>query len=201
MIKSIIGYGGFAREVYHSLDESEKKDLVFFVEDEFFEKKINANILPLSLFNPKKYETIVAIGDIETRCRIVNSLPKNTIFYSHIHNSVQILDPDIKIGEGSIICAGTILTTNISIGKHSQLNLLTTVGHDSNIGDYFTTAPGTKISGNCEISNNVYFGTNSSVRQKIKICSGVTIGMNAAVVKDINESGIYVGIPAQKLKK
>ena len=62
------------------------------------------------------------------------------------------------------------------------------------------SAPGAKISGNCEIGECVYFGTNASVRQKIKICDNVIIGLNAGVVKNINEPGVYAGVPVTKIK-
>jgi serine acetyltransferase len=42
-------------------------------------------------------------------------------------------------------------------------------------------------------------GTNSSVREKIKISNDVIVGMNAAVVKNIEESGTYVGVPVKKI--
>lgn len=93
------------------------------------------------------------------------------------------------------------MTCNIKIGKHAHLNLHTTIGHDCIIGDYFTTAPATNISGNCEFGECVYFGTNSSVRQGIKICDNVTIGMGGIVVKNINEEGVYIGNPVKKLNK
>jgi UDP-3-O-[3-hydroxymyristoyl] glucosamine N-acyltransferase len=103
------------------------------------------------------------------------------------------------IGEGSIICPNTILTTNIKIGNHTHLNLGSTIGHDTITGDFFTTAPGVKISGNCIIGDRVYFGTNSSVRERITICDDVTIGLNGGVVKNINEPGTYVGVPVKKI--
>lgn len=197
MKKSIIGAGGFGREVYWSLSDKERKDCVFFVDDKFYDEK-DEKIKPISSFDPEIYEIVVAVGDPQSREKIINSLPKNTKFFTHIHHSVQILGNDVEIGEGSIICAGSILTTNIKIKKHCHLNLNSTIGHDCEIGDYFTTAPGAKVSGNCVIGDRVYLGTNSSIKQKIKICDDVTIGMNAAVVKDITENGIYVGVPAKK---
>ena len=71
---------------------------------------------------------------------------------------------------------------------------------DNVIGDFFTTAPGVQISGNCIIGDMVYFGTHSSIKQKIQICDNVTIGLNAGVVKDIMYSGTYVGVPAKQIK-
>lgn len=198
MKKAIIGSGGFGREVKQLLLDNNPNEIIdFFVDDQYVD-----NIsYPISKLNINEYEVIIAIGDPMKREEIVNKLPKETKFFTAIHKSVQLLDNNIIIGEGSIICSNCILTTNIKIGKHSQLNLLTTIGHDTIIGDYFTTAPGAKISGNCNIDNNVYIGTNSSVREKINICNNVIVGLNAGVVKNISEPGVYIGVPAKKLNK
>ena len=198
MKKAIIGAGGFANEVFYSLSLSERIGLKFFVSDEYWDG-LSEHVLPLSKFDPNEYEVVVAIGDPRARFDIIQTLPNETKYFTHIHPSVSILDPNVEIGEGSIICAGSILTTNIKIGKHAHLNLHTTIGHDCRIGDYFTTAPGAKISGNCKIYDMVYIGTNASVKQKINIHSLATIGMNAAVVKHIDAPGTYVGIPAKKI--
>lgn len=193
--KAIIGAGGFAREIRAALD---LPNIKFFVDEKY--QKIEENIYGLSHFDPTKYKVVVAIGDPIDRSNMIVKLPENTKYFTFIDPSVKIHDNNIQIGEGSIICAGTIITTNIKIGKHAHLNLLTTIGHDTQIGDYFTTAPGVKISGNCNIGDKVYVGTNASIRQKINICDKVTIGMNAAVVKDIDTYGVYAGVPAKKLK-
>jgi sugar O-acyltransferase (sialic acid O-acetyltransferase NeuD family) len=197
MKKAIIGAGGFAREVYWSLSISDRTNTTFFVDDKYYDF---GEVLPLSKFNPYEYEAIVAVGNPRDRFDIIQRLPSETKYFTHIHPSVQILDPNIEIGEGSIICAGCILTTNIKIGNHAHLNLQTTIGHDCEIGDYFTTSPGVKISGNCKIYDCVYVGTNASIKQKMSIHSFVTIGMNAAVVKHIEQPGTYIGMPAKKIK-
>ena len=196
MKKAIIGAGGFGREVYASLPKEEQTKTVFFVDDQYW-KEGSTLILPLSKFDPSEYEAVVAVGNPRDRFDMVQRLPKETKYFTHIHPSVQILGTDVEIGEGSIVCAGTIITTNIKLGKHTHLNLQTTVGHDCVIGDYFTTAPGAKISGNCIIYDLVYIGTNASVKEKITIHSLATVGMNAAVVRHIEEPGTYVGVPAK----
>jgi UDP-3-O-[3-hydroxymyristoyl] glucosamine N-acyltransferase len=60
--------------------------------------------------------------------------------------------------------------------------------------------PGAVVSGNVIIGDKVYMGTNSSIRQKIKVCNDVIIGLNAGVIKNIEESGTYTGTPTKKLK-
>ena len=177
----------------------ERVDVKFFVDDHYWDGK-NDLILPISKFNPNEYEVVIAIGNPRDRFDIVQRLPKETKYFTHIHPSVQILGNDVEIGEGSIICAGTIITTNVKIGNHTHLNLQTTIGHDCNIGNYFTTAPGAKISGNCKIYDCVYVGTNTSIKENTSIHSLTTIGSNATVVKNIEEPGTYVGVPTKKIK-
>jgi len=198
MKKGIIGAGGFGKEIYWSLSMVERIGTVFFVDDKYYNED-DPLVLPLSMFNPAEYEVVIAIASPVDRERIVNQLPIGTKFFTHIHPSAQIHGEDVEIGDGSIICAGSIITTNVKIGKHSHINLITTIGHDCIIGDYFTTAPGVQISGNETIGNRVYFGTRSCIKQKLCVCDDVTIGMNAGVVKNINEPGTYVGTPAKKV--
>lgn len=199
MRKGIVGAGGFGREVYWSLPPEEREKAIFFVDDNYYDG-IDENVKPLSSFNPNEFEMIVAVGDPKDRERIAKSLPKDTKFFTHVHPSVSILGSDVFIGEGSIVCAGSVLTTNIVIGKHAHLNLMTTIGHDSVIGDYFTTAPGAKISGNVKIGNRTYFGTNSCVKQKIKIGDDIIVGLNCGVTKDLVDPGVYIGTPATRIK-
>jgi len=197
MKKAIIGSGGFAREVKRLLLDNNPNEIIeFFVSDEYIDEFSK----PINSIDFEKYEIIVAIANPIVRENIVSKLPNTTKFFNAIHKSVQLLDDNIEIGEGTIICSNSIITTNVKIGNHTQLNLSTTIGHDTKIGNFFTTAPGAKISGNCEIGDRVYLGTNSSIREKLKICDDVIIGLNSGVVKNIIESGTYGGVPIKKIK-
>ena len=153
MKKALFGAGGFAREIHIAMGSP---DTVFFVDDEYQDSK--KNIYSVNKFDPSEYMLLIAIADPLTRNKVVESLPNETKYYTFIDKNSIVMDKDVTIGEGSIICAGSIITTNISIGKHSQLNKHTTIGHDSEIKDYFTTAPGVKVSGYCSIGERVYLG-------------------------------------------
>ena len=200
----IIGYGAFARDILCNINQP--FDIFFYnnykdIKLEEIEKKYNCKCYDISKFDHKTYKALITIVDGNERKQITDELSDQTEFISYIDKHAILMDQNnIQIGKGSIICAGTILTTNVKLGNFTQLNLLTTVGHDTVMGDYCTTAPSVNISGNCVIGNNVYFGNNSSVKQKITITDDVVIGLNSGVVKKILIKGTYVGTPAIKLK-
>ena len=60
--------------------------------------------------------------------------------------------------------------------------------------------PGAIVSGNVKIYDLVYMGNNSSIREKLSIHSLSTIGMNGAVVRNIEDNGTYVGVPVKKIE-
>ena len=188
---ALFGYGGHAREAACQIDQK----VTFFVDDQY----ANDVAKPISEFNPEEYMMMVAVADSKDRFDIVQRLPKETQYFTFIHPSAQIMDDNIEMGEGSFIGANSILTTNIKIGKHALLNRSNHIGHDCEIGDYFSAMPGAIVSGNVKIYDYVYMGTNSAIKEKLLIHSLSTIGMNSCVVKHIEESGIYVGVPAKKL--
>lgn len=203
----IFGTGGFGRETLLCLIDQVKRDggdiadsVVFMIDDEYFgdEELMGVRIIPLSKFEPDLYQVVVAVGDPVKRREVVQRLPESTHFGKIIHPNAVISDWAV-LGEGAIITSGVIMTCQITVGNHAHLNLNTTVGHDCLIGDYFTTAPGVNISGNCNFGDDVYLGTASAVREAITITSSVTVGMGGIVVKNIERPGTYVGNPAKLL--
>lgn len=192
MKKVLIGNGGHAKEVMAQMGIK----LTRFVDDEH----VDENTLPLSQLNPKEHIVMVAIANPKDRYDMVQKLPRDTKFFTFIHPTALIMG-DVEIGEGSFIGAYSILTSNIKIGNHAILNRGNHIGHDCLIGSYFSAMPGAIVSGNVRIYDLVYMGNNSSIREKLFVHSFSTIGMNSAVVKHIEDSGTYVGVPAKKLIK
>jgi sugar O-acyltransferase (sialic acid O-acetyltransferase NeuD family) len=192
MKRALVGYGGHTSEVMAQMGVK----LTCFVDDQY----VVEGTRPLSEFNPTEYVLMVAVANSKDRKSIVERLPSDTKYFTWIHPTALIMDDNIEIGEGSFVGAYSILTTNIKIGKHAIFNRGNQIGHDCNIGDYFSAMPGAIVSGNVNIGNIVYMGNNSSIREKITICNNVTIGLNGGVVKNINEEGVYGGVPVKKIK-
>ena len=47
------------------------------------------------------------------------------------------------------------------------------------------------------IGDNVFLGAGTTVKDGVEICSDVVVGAGSCVVKNIEQSGIYIGIPAK----
>lgn len=202
---AIIGAGGFGREAYfHVLGQianyGTQREIAFFADAQY----AGGDVRNVAEIEDDKFEAVIAIGDTQVRHELSERFaywPWKLPFCTIMHPSVQILDRDtVTIGDGSIICAGVVITTNVKIGEHVHVNLNATIGHDCTIGNCVTIAPGVNISGNVTIGDRVNIGTNASIKEKVTIAPDVVIGMGAVVLSDITEAGTYVGVPAIRVK-
>jgi sugar O-acyltransferase (sialic acid O-acetyltransferase NeuD family) len=190
----LIGAGGFAREIRGEVRLQYGSELKMYVDDEYWVE----GLYRISEFDPKTQSALIAVGNPADKKALLAKLPEDTDFWNYISPLAYV--NELKMGRGNFICAGTTITVNVTIGNHVHLNLHTTIGHDTVIGDFVTTAPNVNISGNVTIKEGVYLGTASCVKEKLTICEDVVLGMGATVVKDINHSGTYIGVPANKIK-
>jgi sugar O-acyltransferase (sialic acid O-acetyltransferase NeuD family) len=109
---------------------------------------------------------------------------------------------NVEIGCGTLICAGSVLTTGISVGRCVVINLNCTIGHDAALGDYTTLSPGVHVSGYVRFGENVFVGTGavflSGTREKpLMIGDGAVIGAGACVTSDVPPGETWVGVPAR----
>src|SRR5262249_38948294 len=108
----------------------------------------------------------------------------------------------LSVGDGTVICAGCILTTNITIGCDVQINLDCTIGHDVVLEDHVTLAPGVHVSGCVRVEKSAYIGTganiiNGSAESPLVIGAGAVIGAGPCVPPPIPPRLTAVGVPAK----
>ncbi len=204
----IIGASGFGREVAWLTERINEKEPVWnllgFLDDnpELSGSCVNGYPVLGTIQESAKYPEayfVCAIGASKLRREIISRLPENTKYATLIDPSV-LMSQRVEIGEGTIICAHTILTVNIRIGKHTIINLDCTVGHDAVLRDFVTLYPSVNISGAVTVNDTVEMGTGMQVIQGKTIGSETIIGAGAVVVKDIPEKCLAVGSPAAPIK-
>lgn len=145
---------------------------------------------------------VCAVGASRVREKIVENMktvnPKIR-FGTVIDPSVEMSDL-VTIGEGTIICAHTIITVNIMIGSHVIINLDCTIGHDAILRDFVTLYPSVNVSGITNIGHAVELGTGMQIIQGKTVGDYSIIGAGAVVVKDIPSKCTAVGSPAKPIK-
>ena len=61
-------------------------------------------------------------------------------------------------------------------------------------------SPNAALAGTVEVGTRSHIGAGACVKNNTMISDNVVIGVGAAVVKDIKEAGVYVGVPARRIR-
>lgn len=205
----IIGAGGFGREVAWIVERINSIkptwNLKGFIDDN--ETLWGSTEGEYHVFGGCEYLSaledvyaVCAVGSSNVRKKIIEKLKDTSAKFATLVDPSVLYSNSVKIGEGSIVCAGTIITVDVNIGDHVIVNLDCTIGHDAVIDDFVTIYPSVNVSGNVLIGECSELGTGTQIIQGKKVISNTIIGAGAIVVKDCLESGTYVGSPAKKIK-
>ena len=205
----IIGAGGFGREVAWIVERINSIkptwNLKGFIDDN--ETLWGSKEGEYHVFGGCEYLSaledvyaVCAVGSSNVRKIIIEKLKDTSVKFATLVDPSVLYSNSVKIGEGAIVCAGTIITVNVNIGDHVIVNLDCTIGHDAVIDDFVTIYPSVNVSGNVLIGECSELGTGTQIIQGKKVISNTIIGAGAIVVKDCIESGTYVGSPAKKIK-
>lgn len=144
----------------------------------------------------KENDLFVAVGNAAIRQRLMEAGRKKH-FPALVHPNAVIAE-NSQIGEGSVVMAGAVINPCTVIGRGVIINTCSSVDHDCRIYDYVHVAVGAHVCGNVEIGKGTWIGAGSTIINNVRICEGCMIGAGAVVVKDIDEPGLYLGVPARK---
>lgn len=209
---AVFGAGGFGREVHMLIEQINKTspqwEFTGFFDDDAGKHNKRINNQPvlggLDAVNSIKEELnlVFAIGNPKVKRSLVKRISNPLIkFPVLIHPNVLLGSPEfLEIGEGTIICASNIITTNIKIGRHVILNLACTVGHDTVIEDYCSFMPTVNVSGEVLIREGVFVGTGAKIINQLEVGANSVIGAGAVVAKNIPADCTAVGVPAKPIK-
>lgn len=206
---AIFGVGGFGREVLtliHDINKIEPKwNVTGFFDDGYpigydvHGLKVLGGVAKLNEWD-KPIAVVIAIGTPAIKQKILGKIDNPLIeFPTLIHPTVLVGDY-VKIGQGCILCANTIITCDINIGDFVILNLACTIGHDTEIGNYSAFMPTCNISGEVKIGEGVYCGTGVKIINQTSIGANTTVGAGAVVAKPLLANCTAVGVPAKPIK-
>lgn len=202
---AILGAGGHGKVLAEIAEITGWKNIVFF--DDTYPKKrfleqweVNGSSDDLIL-NLKNFDgCIVGIGDNHVR------LEKTCLLQSYSAKLITLIHPSSvvskysRINNGTVIMAGAIINPFTEIGISCIINTLSTIDHDSFIGDGVHIAPGVNVAGNVNIGNKSFIGIGASIIQGIRVGENVTVGAGSAVLNNLKSNDLALGIPAKVTK-
>jgi sugar O-acyltransferase (sialic acid O-acetyltransferase NeuD family) len=207
----IIGAKGFAKEVLEICHQNNQLDSLAFYDDvnvEIGDSLFGKFPIIKNTDDAKKYfeevdaRFTIGIGNPELRRKLFYRFSGlGGVFTTTISTTAIMGHYGNIIGEGSNIMINAVLTNDISIGKGTIINQLSSLGHDLIIGEFCEICPNVSISGNCEIGEMTFIGTGAIILPKVKIGKNVIIGAGALVTKNIPDNCVAFGSPAKIIKE
>jgi len=142
---------------------------------------------------------VLAIGDPRIRRRLDGAFAAAGLTFPTLVHPSAVLGPRVTLGEGTVVMAGAVLETHLTVGRHCMINVLASVAHHCVIGDYSNLGPGCHLAGSVQLGEGCDAGTGSSYRPGVKLGPGTLVGAGSAVVADWPGHMAIAGVPAKPL--
>ena len=204
----IVGAGGFAREVYSWANDAfdfTKYQIKGFLSNNKRDLD-NFDIKVGIIGNPDFYEIkendrfLFAIGDIETKKRLVVKLKnKGAKFLTLIHPTAIVVNT-ARIGKGVVICPFCLVSDNVQLDDFVMMNTYASCGHDVKVGKYSILSPYVALNGFVKLENEVFVGTHATVIAYKKVGFKSKIGANSVVIKDVLANRTVIGVPGKAIQ-
>ena len=199
----IVGCSGHGKVIADIALKQDKYEELLFLDD----KPKSNDCMEILVAGSSTYEdvapedeVIVAIGNPSIRQRLQEQYTERGMKVATLIHPDAVIGRKVKIGEGTVIMAGTVINPDTVIGKGVIINTGATVDHDDVICDYAHISVGAHIAGTVTIGKSTWIGAGAVVSNNLHICDKVMVGAGAVVVNNIDEQGTYVGVPARKIK-
>lgn len=197
----IIGAGGHGKVVSDIAHLVGYKKIIFLDDNSSLKKCGEYDVLGKTedCIKFKDYDFVVAVGNNEARKNIQEKLTKIGCNIVTLIHPDAVISKSAKIAKGTVVMAGVVINSEATIGEGCIINTCASVDHECEIGNFVHISVGVHLAGNVIISEKTFMGMGSCVINNISINSCATVGAGAVVVKDIDDCGVYVGVPAVKV--
>lgn len=143
---------------------------------------------------------IVAIGRNALRARFTESLQQAGLSIINAIHPHTFIDDTAILGAGTIVEMGVMVHPEARIGQGVFLGGSSVVAHHCVIGDYALIGGGVIFGGEVSVGAFSTLGVGTVLQPRIKIGRNVTTGVGSAVIKDLPDHAVAVGVPAKVIR-
>ncbi|MEI2364319.1 acetyltransferase [Priestia megaterium] len=147
----------------------------------------------------REYDIFVGIGNNTIREKIQRNLEAEGATIPIVIDPNAVIGTQVKLGSGTVIMPGSVINCCTTVGKGCIINTGATIDHDNLIEDYVHISPGVHLAGTVKIGQGSWLGIGSVISNNLNVTSSCMIAAGAVVVKDITETGTYMGVPARRV--
>lgn len=202
----LVAASGLARETLASIRSSGRDTVVGFLDDDEALHGTSVDGVPVlggvDLAAERPERLLLCAGPGPSRAalgaRLLGLGVGRDRYATHVHPSV-VVGSGSRIGAGSILLAGCVLTCDVTLGRHVVLMPRTVLTHDDVLGDHVTCAAGVTLAGRVHVGDGAYLGMQAGVRQDARIGARAVVGMGAVVLGDVPAGQTWAGNPAAPL--
>ncbi|RBL99660.1 acetyltransferase [Glutamicibacter soli] len=199
----LLAASGLARETLESIRQTGDHQVLGILDDNAALHGTSVNGVPvlggLDLAVRRSEKLLLCAGKGASRAAIARRLDLPEERYATHISAHAVLGGSVSVGAGSIILAGTVATSDVRIGRHVVLMPRVVLTHDDVLEDFATLAAGATLAGTVHVGSEAYLGTNSTVRENLRIGRGAVLGMAAALITDLPAGQTWAGNPARPL--
>lgn len=204
---AFIGAGSHSDAVLPMVDLLEYKFVGYFDDKDIDEREghpiLGKIIDVITALDEKIVDCVlITIGENQKRKEIFEMVADK--HYDKLINVISrgavVLTPDSIKGRGIFLGHGSFIGAKVEIGDNCIVNTNAVIEHHTIVGSHCNIAPSATINGYCILDEGSYIGSKSVIIQLLKIPKWTIIGAGGVVVKSLNESGTYVGVPVKKIK-
>lgn len=117
-------------------------------------------------------------------------------FPAVVHPSA-VLGRGVTLGHGTVVLAGAVVNGPTQIGRFCVIYTRASIDHDSVMDDGSSLAPGVSLGGRVHVGEYSAIGTGASSRHSVRIGAHTVVGVGTAVVGDLPDHVVAVGVPAR----